>query len=102
MAFGIFKKIKNGLKKAFNFGKKIVGKVVNKVVDTGKKLLPVSKKIASVVAPLADKVMPGLGTGINTGLNVADSVFNGAQSIQQGKIPPDIQRLIDSGKLRLT
>ncbi len=84
MAWGFFNKIKKGLKKAFNFAK---NKVIKPVVD-------IAKKVTPIAAPIIDKFKPGLGTIINTGVDVADGVVNRGD-------PSVIADAIRSGKIRL-
>lgn len=83
MAWGIFNKIKKGLKKA---GKFIKDKIVKPVVD-------VAKKAAPVVAPALNTILPGSGTVFNGVVNNADKVMNGNYE--------DLVNALRSGKIRL-
>ena len=63
----LFGKIKEFGKKAWDFGKK----VIPKVIDFG-------KKVAPAVAPIIDKFIPGSGAaiqGITTGLDAIQPIF---------------------------
>ena len=65
MAWGIFKKIKAGLKKAWNFGKKFVGKVID-----------VAKKAAPAISTIANTFVPGSGAVVDKVINTADGIRN--------------------------
>jgi hypothetical protein len=64
MAWGIWNKIKNGIKKVAG----TVGKAAGWVAD---KALPVIRPIAGAVAPVLNAFAPGLGTAINAGVDYA-------------------------------
>ncbi len=66
MAWGFFKKIGDGIKKGWNN--------IIKPALTG--ILNVAKPIAGVAGDLLNKVKPGLGTAVNTGINIADGILN--------------------------
>ena len=74
MAIGFFKKLKNGLVKAWNGIKKGAKWVNNKV------LKPVLKPIANAAAPIVNGIVPGLGTAIQTGVNTASGLIDGSPS----------------------
>ena len=58
MAWGFFNKIKNGLKKAFNFGKKAVNFVQDKVLKPFKPAITTAvKTFVPGSAPFVDKTM---------------------------------------------
>jgi phage-related protein len=63
MAWGVWNKIKNGIKKAVGG----VGSAVSWVNDRIVK--PVVKPLVNAVAPVLDGFVPGLGSGIRAGLN---------------------------------
>jgi phage-related protein len=65
MAFGLWQKIKNGVKRVIGGIGKGVSFVYNKVL---KPAVGFVKPIAGMVTPLIDKVIPGAGSIINTGL----------------------------------
>ena len=71
MAIGIFKKIKNGLKKAFNAVKTGAKWLNNKVIK------PVVKPILNAAAPAINSVAPGVGTAIQTGVNLGSRILDG-------------------------
>lgn len=50
MTFGLFNKIKKGLGKVWNFGKKVMG-YVKPAIDVGRKILPVAQDILGDKAP---------------------------------------------------
>jgi len=63
----LFTKIKEGVKKLWDGGKKVVKKVID-----------VAPKIAPVVAPIVDKFYPGGGAaiqGITSGLQALQPIF---------------------------
>ena len=65
----LFTKIKEGVKKLWDGGKKVVKKVID-----------VAPKIAPLVAPIADKIYPGSGAalqGITSGLQALQPIFKG-------------------------
>jgi hypothetical protein len=59
MAWGIWNKIKNGIKKVGNAASWVNEKIVK----------PYLKPVAAAVAPILDGFVPGLGTGIKKGLD---------------------------------
>ena len=77
MAIGFFKKLKNGLVKAWNGIKKGAKWVNNKV------LKPVLKPIANAAAPIVNGVVPGLGTAIQAGVNTASGIIDGDSKSQK-------------------
>jgi phage-related protein len=81
MAWGIWNKIKNGIKKA-------AGAVGSAVSWVGKKVLPVLKPIANAAAPALNGLMPGLGTGISTGVNIGSKLFGGDDDGYPSAPPP--------------
>jgi len=63
----LFTKIKDGVKKVIDFGKKVIPKIVDVV-----------PKIAPVITPVIDKFVPGAGPaiqGITTGLEALQPIF---------------------------
>ena len=82
MAWGIFNKIKRGFQKAGKFLKK----VFEKAVDVGEKVIGGVSKIAPIVAPAIDSVMPGAGTTISVGLGASNKALEMAKMIKSGKI----------------
>ncbi len=65
----LFTKIKEGVKKLWDGGKKVVKKVID-----------VAPKIAPLVAPIADKIYPGSGgviRGITSGMEALQPIFKG-------------------------
>ena len=83
MAWGIFNKIKRGIKKAFNFVK---DKIVKPVVK-------VAEKVAPVVTPIMDTIIPGSG-------RIAQKVVSGASAALKGDVG-DVVNALRSGKIRL-
>ena len=59
MAWGIFKKIKDGFKK-------VIGGIKKGAQWLGDK---VQKPIVNAVAPVLDQIKPGVGTALQTGVN---------------------------------
>lgn len=80
MAAGIWKKIKNGLHKAWNGVKKAAGWLNNKVIK------PVVKPIANVAAPVIDSILPGAGTAIKAGVNIGSGIIDGDRGSQRQAI----------------
>jgi len=66
MAWGFWNKIKKGMKKAWNFAK---DKIIKPTVGIAKKIVP-------FVAPAIDKIKPGAGSAISTGVDVIDGIIN--------------------------
>lgn len=66
MAWGIFKKIGDGIKKGWN-------SVVKPVLGTAAKII---KPVAGVAGGLLNKVKPGLGTAVQVGANLVDGLLN--------------------------
>ena len=62
MAWGIFKKIGQGLKKGFNWVKDKVIKPIEKVISP----------VAKAVAPVVGSFIPGAEKVINTGVDLVD------------------------------
>ena len=63
----LFTKIKEGVKKVWDGGKKVIKKVID-----------VAPKIAPLVAPVIDKFIPGSGAaiqGITTGMEALQPIF---------------------------
>ncbi len=82
MAFGFFKKIKQGLKKAFNFAKdKIVKPIVNTIKPVYDAVKPAISTIGNVAGASFGVPMAG---SIATGF--ADKGFNIMDAINSGKI----------------
>ena len=77
MAWGLWNKIKNGLKKA---GKWIKDKVVKPVVNT------VVKPFKPVITAAATAFNPKLGQIVNTGMNMAEKWVNGEKVIDKQPI----------------
>ena len=77
MAWGLWNKIKNGLKKA---GKWIKEKVVKPVVNT------VVKPFKPVITAAATAFNPKLGQIVNTGMNMAEKWVNGEKVIDKQTI----------------
>lgn len=67
MAWGFFNKIKNGFKKAFNFGKKVVKTVADKVI----------KPFKPIIGTIASAFNPALGAAVNVGMNAVEKVADG-------------------------
>ena len=63
MAWGIFKKIKDGFKKVIGDIKKGAQWLGNNV------LKPIATPIVNAVAPVLDTIKPGAGTALQTGVN---------------------------------
>jgi hypothetical protein len=82
MAFGFFKKIKQGLKKAFNFAKdKVIKPIVNTVKPVYDAVKPAISTVGNVVGSSFGVPMAGsIATGI------ADKGFNVMNAINSGKI----------------
>jgi hypothetical protein len=76
MAWGVFKKIKDGLYKAG----KTVANVAGKVWNGAKQVLPKIGGIVGVAAPALNSYMPGAGTALQSAYNTANSVVNGTAS----------------------
>lgn len=64
MAWGFWNKIKSGLKKAWNFGKNLIGGIVG-----------TAAKVVPAIAPVLDRFKPGLGLAVETGVNGANEVM---------------------------
>jgi sorbitol-specific phosphotransferase system component IIBC len=95
MGFGLFKKIKQGLKRAITgigkAGKWVVDKVVKPVIGFA---APVAEKMA----PILDQFKPGLGTAIGTGAAFAEQILGGNKNSIGGSNTDTIQpRLIGGG-----
>ena len=93
---GIWAKIKNG----FNW---IKDHIFKPVVNTVKKIIhnPFVKTIVDVGAPLLNTVVPGLGTGISTGFNIAGGVADAASNLMsdhdKGGTEGVIQKAVSGG-----
>jgi hypothetical protein len=73
MGFGLFKKIKQGIKRAITgigkAGKFVIDKIIKPAVG-------MAAPIAKQLAPMLDQVKPGLGTAVSAGTGMADRIFN--------------------------
>lgn len=79
MAWGFFKKIGDGIKKGWNSViKPALGKIVN-----------VAKPIVNAAGGILDKVKPGLGSAIKTGVNIADGLLNKPKNVKFNPISDD-------------
>jgi hypothetical protein len=79
MGFGLWQKIKNGFSKVIGG----IGKRLNLVKDKIlKPVLSVAKPIANVAAPCIDKVLPGAGTAISTGIGIGDALISKADRLE--------------------
>ena len=77
MAWGLWHKIKNGLKKAGNWLKnKVVKPVVNNVV----------KPFKPVITAAASSFNPKLGAIVNTGMSMAEKWVNGEKAVDKQTI----------------
>ena len=74
MAWGIFNKIKQGLKKAWNFGKKVVGKVVDGAKWVNDKVI---KPFKPLISTAVNSFIPGAGA-------VVDVVSDGIDAVSDG------------------
>ena len=72
MAWGIFNKIKQGLKKAWNFGKKVVGKVVDGAKWVNDKVV---KPFKPMIKTAVNAFIPGAGAAVDV---VSDGIHAGA------------------------
>jgi hypothetical protein len=73
MAWGVFKKIKDGLYKAGKTMKDVAGKVWN----SGKKVINKVGGLVPLAATAVNAFAPGLGTALQTGYNAANNFVNG-------------------------
>ena len=80
MAWGIFKKIKDGFKKVVGGIKKGVQLLGNNV------LKPIVKPIADIAAPVVDKFLPGVGTAVKTGVDALSNITSGKGLTNNPKI----------------
>jgi hypothetical protein len=88
MAWGIFKKIKQGLKKAWNFAKdKIIKPVVN-----------VATKVSPFIGGALNTIVPGAGTIATGVIGGLDKLVNKSDA---GGGVNDIAAALKSGKIRL-
>ena len=71
MAWGIFKKIKDGFKKVIGGIKKGAQWLGNNV------LKPIVKPIVNAAAPVVDKFLPGVGTAVKTGVDALSDITTG-------------------------
>ena len=67
MAWGIFKKNKDGFKK-------VIGGIKKGAQWLGKNVL---KPIVNAVAPVIDQIKPGVGTALQTGVNALTNLTTG-------------------------
>ena len=88
MAWGIFKKIKQGLKKAWNFAK---DKVIKPVVGVANKVSPIISAGLNAVIPGAGTITQGIIGGLDRMVNKSDAA---------GGVN-DIATALKSGKIRL-
>jgi hypothetical protein len=72
MAWGVFKKIKDGLYKAGKSIKNVAGKVWN----AGKSVINKVGGLVPIASTALNSVAPGLGTAVQTGYNAADKFMN--------------------------
>ena len=71
MAWGIFKKIKDGFKK-------VVGGIKKGAKWLGSHVLkPIAKPIVDMAAPVVDKFLPGVGTAVKTGVDTLTNFTTG-------------------------
>ena len=71
MAWGIFKKIKDGFKKVIDGIKKGAQWLGNNVQKT------IAKPIINAVAPVIDQIKPGVGTGLKAGVDMLTGITTG-------------------------
>ena len=76
MAWGIFNKIKQGLKKAWNFGKKVVGKVVDGAKWVNEKVV---KPFKPMIKTAINTFIPGAGAAV-------DVVSDGIEAVADGGV----------------
>ena len=74
MAWGFFNKIKNGFKKALNFGKKAVNFVNDKII----------KPFKPVISTVASTINPAFGAAANVGMNMVDKIANKSNALSWG------------------
>lgn len=79
-SIGFFKKLKNGLVKAWKGIKKGARWVNNKIIK------PVVKPIANLAAPIINSIAPGVGTAIKAGVNVGSGLIDGNNDAQKQAI----------------
>jgi hypothetical protein len=85
MAWGVFKKIKDGLYKA---GKKVwdtTKKVAAKTWDVGKKVINKVGGLVPLASTALNSVAPGLGTAVQTGYTTANNFVNSSTGNAIGK-----------------
>ena len=80
MAWGIFKKIKDGFKKVVGGIKKGAQWLGNNV------LKPIVKPIVNAAAPVVDKFLSGVGTAVKTGVDVLSDITAGKGLTNNPKI----------------
>jgi phage-related protein len=85
MAWGIWNKIKNGIKKVIGG----IGKAAKWVND--KIIKPIVKPIAGALAPVIDGFMPGLGSGIKRGVDIGSDYAD--------KLAPKLKNFGDTNSL---
>ena len=88
MAWGIFKKIKDGFKKVIGGIKKGAQWIGNNI------LKPIAKPIVNAVAPVVDTIIPGVGTALKTGVNAITDITTGNSR-------KAIQDLVNNPKIKL-
>ena len=70
MAWGIFKKIKDGFKK-------VIGGIKKGAQWFGCHILkPIAKPIIDVAAPVLDRIKPGIGTAVKAGVDTLTGLTN--------------------------
>ena len=80
MAWGIFKKIKDGFKK-------VVGGIKKGAKWFGDKVLkPIAKPIVDMAAPVVDKFLPGVGTAVKTGVDTLTGITTNGIRVNNPKI----------------
>ena len=84
MAWGIFKKIKDGFKK-------VIGGIKKGAQWIGNNIL---KPIVNAVAPVVDTIVPGVGTAIKRGVNTLTELTTGNSR-------KAIQDLVNNPKIKL-
>jgi hypothetical protein len=98
MGFGLWQKIKNGVKKVIGGIGKAAKWVHEKVL---KPAAGIVKPIAGVVAPVIDKYLPGAGAAIHTGLEILSPSKNGLPPQDSGGgtdlIVPRLKNMVGVG-----
>jgi hypothetical protein len=70
MAFGLWKKIKQGIKKVAGGIGKAIGWVNDKIIK------PVIKPLAPVLGGIANAIIPGSGIAVAGGINAGSSILD--------------------------